>query len=42
MCNPKSHVADDSRNDNKSSKLSPIRLYACNTFDNSKPFITSS
>ena len=42
MYNLRSHVADDSKNDSKSSKLSPIRLYACSTFDNSNPFITSS
>lgn len=36
------HAEDDSRNDSKSSKLSPIKSYACNTFDNWNPFMTNS
>ena len=36
------HVADDSKNERRSSKLSPISSYACNTLDNSNPFITNS
>ncbi len=33
---------DESKNDNKSSKLSPTNSYACITLVNSKPFITNS
>lgn len=36
------YVADESKNERRSSKLSPISSYACSTFPSSNPFITNS